>query len=278
MLHRLVADTGASLAAKFGYESNRQLLIDVVVLLLLLQNWNGAGARVGNGPFWSLGIEEQLYLLYFPLLWLRSRLQWRWTFALVFAIALGWRIVDDRLGLAHVQALSRWAEWTLGAIAADAHWDRIRLPSWCFSLPLGLLTLAVGFASRYFSWVTWLHTGIYTDLLLAGGFFMIINAVSRADWGSRSTDGSLVAFFSWIGLFSYSIYLTHEPLIVAAKQLGLRLGWGTVTITAVRLIFALVGGYLFFLIVESRFLNQASRTGLGGSAGAGEATAGARKR
>src|SRR5262249_1698146 len=51
-------------AARFGYSSIDQLVIDVVLLVLLLQNLNRSPWRVGNGPFWTLALEEQLYMLY----------------------------------------------------------------------------------------------------------------------------------------------------------------------------------------------------------------------
>ncbi len=74
--HSVLQSSPSGVAAAFGYQSSADFVVDLMLLLLLCQNLNDASMRVGNGPFWSLALEEQLYLLYFPMLWLRRRLGW----------------------------------------------------------------------------------------------------------------------------------------------------------------------------------------------------------
>ncbi|MDB4968038.1 MAG: acyltransferase 3 [Myxococcales bacterium] len=260
LLHRLLGDAGSGIGSRFGYGSTSAFLIDLAVLLLLLQNFNGASHRIGNGPFWSLAIEEHLYLLYFPLLWLRRKLGWTRTFAIVLAVTLGWRIAADFAGppFSVFHAPARWAEWVLGAIAVEAHLGRTVLPSWCYSLPLGLVLLALGLAAGSPAALAspTLHTLIFMDLILGAAFFVILNSACRAGWGAKASDGRMVRVLSRVGLFSYSIYLVHEPLIVAAKHVAIRFGWSIPAIAAARLLVAIGGGYLFFVVVERRFLNR----------------------
>ncbi len=73
VLNRLRGASDGSFAGQFGYDSLRQFWVDLVALLTLSQNLNGASLRMGNGPFWSLAVEEQLYIMYFALLWMRRR-------------------------------------------------------------------------------------------------------------------------------------------------------------------------------------------------------------
>src|SRR5262249_8758777 len=46
-----------------------------------------------NAPFWSLGLEEHLYLLYSAFLWVRNRVGiWR-VITLVAGVSLAWRLI-----------------------------------------------------------------------------------------------------------------------------------------------------------------------------------------
>jgi peptidoglycan/LPS O-acetylase OafA/YrhL len=58
---------------------------DVGLHLLLLHNFSWATAYSFNNPFWTLGIEEQLYLAYFLLVPLRARWGWPRTLAACLA-------------------------------------------------------------------------------------------------------------------------------------------------------------------------------------------------
>ena len=144
----------------------------------------------------------------------------------------------------------------LGAIAVEAYLGRIKLPAVLYSLGLGFFLLALGLGA---GWAVAYHpqwrTVVVSDFLLGCGFFVIINAACRARWGQTS-DGKVARALAQVGVFSYSIYLVHEPIIVAAKQIGVRMGWSIPVIVIARLIFAVGGGYVFFLLVEKRFLNR----------------------
>ena len=57
-----------SMPQAFGYSNRNLFATDLGSLAFQLQNITGAGRRIGNSPLWTLALEEQLYLLYFPLL------------------------------------------------------------------------------------------------------------------------------------------------------------------------------------------------------------------
>src|SRR5580658_4132343 len=113
---------GYTVASRFGYASGAQLAIDLVLLIFLMQNLNGATTRIGNGPLWSLALEEQLYLLYFPLLVLRRR-GWTLTLLVIGVATLAWRLLGGYVFVDNaswfIVGPARWFEWALGALAVE---------------------------------------------------------------------------------------------------------------------------------------------------------------
>ena len=71
-----LAALGLYLAVEVGtgrYPLNGFAVYDVLMHLLMLHNLDSRTVFSVNGVFWTLAIEEQLYLAYFALLWLRRR-------------------------------------------------------------------------------------------------------------------------------------------------------------------------------------------------------------
>ena len=145
------------------------LPFDLLTHLLLIHNlFVDYCFSLGNGPFWTLGLEEQLYALYALFLFLRRR--WpigRVTcFTLLISLAwqCGWHTVlgtDDGadqpvLGAAPL-ALGRWLKWpiglwfawVLGAVAAEAYAGAIRLPRWFSSRWTAILFALVGLSTSH---------------------------------------------------------------------------------------------------------------------------------
>ncbi len=59
-----------------GIDVTHFFVYDVVMHLLMLHNLDPHTCYSINGVFWTLAVEEQLYLAYFLLLFLRNR--WGW--------------------------------------------------------------------------------------------------------------------------------------------------------------------------------------------------------
>ncbi len=280
VFHGVLRHEGPGLVQRFGYASGAQLAIDLVFLVLLLQNLNEASDRIGNGPFWSLALEEQLYLLYFPLLWMRRTIGWPRTLVLVLVVTLGFRLgavlwAPDHLGVFLRVGPARWFEWALGALAVEIHMKRVQVPRVFSSGLLGLLvlgaTIAIDHHMRWtgpnvvaahgLSWggAPYLVGDVANDSLFGIGFFLVMNAACAHDWGNKTRPALALA---WVGIFSYSLYLTHQLALVPAKEIAFRLGLGMVPVSVARLVVPIAVGWVFFKLVERHFLtaSRASRS------------------
>ncbi len=181
-------------------------------------------ARKPLRHLWSLGIEEQYYLLWPALLYL-CRKRASATIVLLIALALisfGFNLqltASDR-SAAYYLPLTRFWELMIGS--GLAYWARAKTGAgiggrWPISARFGphlanvisilgvaaiLLSLAVINERKPFpGW--W-------ALLVCAGAALIIGAGSQA-WINRKILGSRP--FVWIGLISYPMYLWHWPLI-----------------------------------------------------------------
>ena len=200
---------------------------DLGLHLTLLHNLDMRTAYSFNPVFWTLAVEEQLYLAYFALIVLRVRFGWRKTLAICLAARVAWFVgavaVAKATGLPPVTyeaAAAHWFTWALGALSAEAAVGIIRLPAWCRNgwVALGALLSAALLA----------HVAIQPDTpkLLARGwwivsdpmwgiaFLIVINwAVTRDyTWGDRKLPHGL-KWLAAAGLISYSLYLTHDLVI-----------------------------------------------------------------
>src|SRR6185295_14367033 len=73
-----------------GINLTHFFVYDVVMHLLMLHNLDPHTCYSINGVFWTLAIEEQLYLAYFLLLFLRTRWGWGPTLMICALARVGW--------------------------------------------------------------------------------------------------------------------------------------------------------------------------------------------
>lgn len=254
---------------------------DLLTHLALVHNLTEYAGGLGNGSFWSLGMEEQLYLLYALLLVLVTTVSWRAGLGCVMAVSVAW----FALGLTGVQIVSWdawpfqfWLYWTLGAFAVDAWFGNIRLPKWCYSARVAAFLLLFGLVTRRECWELlmstqfaksswWLNPDMLdgpivsaldmfsTLFVFAVAFFIIINyCIERERTGGFNSVWSrgLVP----VGRISYSLYLTHLPVIYALQRV-VPLGNSPLLWLVRYLIYVpvcLVVGFAFYQIVERWFL------------------------
>jgi peptidoglycan/LPS O-acetylase OafA/YrhL len=248
-----LAAIALSLAAAFWWhhhfpDPGRFLGWDLGTHLLLVHNLTAEFATsLGNGAFWSLGTEEQLYALYFVLIVLMARSASSWWLAGVAAITVAWRLLTPffpatgadlgpfHLGQWFQWPLHYWLHWTLGAIAVDAWMGNRELPAWAGSLVVAIAGLALGIVvnSNTFEFLSklsfahgWLQ-GVSPALLAAAsnlgelsvllGFFCLLNWSLRAPPSPAILDLPADAF-AWIGRISYSLYLVHIPVIFVLEE------------------------------------------------------------
>ena len=135
-------------AVNSGVEINRFFVWDMTLHLLMLHNFDSHTVYSVNSVFWTLAIEEQLYLAYFLLLYIRRRWGWKWTLIACAAARVGWLVLCvglQRAGLVEIpvpeSAASHWFTWALGALSVEAMVGLVVLPRWCRDLRVGAAAL-----------------------------------------------------------------------------------------------------------------------------------------
>ena len=230
----------------------------VVTHLLLIHNlWPGDYHTI-DYPAWSIGLEWQLYLLFPPLVWLFRVRGAGFTLALTLLVTLATRVVTRGLhgpvGFALDWSPLNYALiFAAGMYAAQTTVRGLspRLPRWALTVTA---VLAFGFV---------FYRGLHGSGLETGAFALVpLGTVCLLLLASDAT--SLVhRFFAmpWLvtmGVFSYSLYLLHAPLLhvfltfLAPAPLSPFWRYGIVCFVLTPVIVGL--SYLFFLVFERPFI------------------------
>lgn len=207
---------------------------DLALHLVMLHNVTFATSYSLNGVFWTLAIEEQLYLAYFLLIPLRQRLGWGKTLIVCLGARFGWfafcfvvkRALHQELPVTEAAA-SHWFTWALGALAVEAAVGLTQLPRWCRDVRLGggvlLATAVLALASRVVSPEGMVGKALWLviDPLWGIGFFVLVNWIVAHEqrWRAAGRIPAAVQSLAALGFFSYSLYLTHELLVVYLAHL-----------------------------------------------------------
>lgn len=246
---------------------------DVSAHLLMLHNFDARTCYSINSVFWTLAIEEQLYLAYFLLLFLRRRLGWRTTLAVCFAARVAcffaltalreWKGINIPIPEA---AASHWFTWALGALAVESAFGLVKLPRWCRSLRVGALALVASAALAgllpFYESNRVLHdTGwLLLHPLWGFGFFAVLNRTVEAErgWRTSGTTPVWITRLAAVGLISYSLYLTHQLVLLEAWKFEAIPMAATLVALIVMTPLCLVFAWLFFMCFERPFLARTS--------------------
>ena len=208
----------------------------------------------GNPPLWTLAREEYLYLMYPILLAIRPRMAWYSLSALLagLSVAIQYGFVrltnnPDTTWLLLFSAPALWIQWQLGVVAADAYRGAIRLPVFWQQARWVPIWLVLGYLFRP------------GTIFLGLGFFTLVNACARREQQGRWPAAGLVGAITRVGLWSYSLYLVHFPVITIALAASRRVVPEVgVTGFVVRAFFltavCCVAARLFFQLVERHFV------------------------
>jgi peptidoglycan/LPS O-acetylase OafA/YrhL len=211
----------------------------IIAHLFMVHNWLPDVMFTINGPLWSVAMEMQIYML-FPL------------------IVLGWKRFGTIWMLASTFLLSHLVFFLSGHRGPANYLFIFVLGAWAANLSPGKRNMVYLKSMFYICMIAFLALpdikDVYSDLLVGVGVscMMAVCAQTTLFW-PRSVLS--LRFFTWLGGFSYSIYLIHSVL----QSIYLRMPWIP---AGFPLLFFLLGiipiilgvSYLFHMTIERPFM------------------------
>ena len=169
---------------------------------------------------WSLGVEEQFYLIYPVLLLILSRAGLKPATPLLLLAAFGFLVcyfytVIDTSGAFYLLPARFFQFLVGGALAVLVH-ERF-LQSLLMKNYFTGLSLVVGLCLIVYSCVAFgqvVYPGAYALGPSLGTLLVIFSGSSSKAPGSIGSSILENPLFTWVGRISYSLYLTHWPIIV----------------------------------------------------------------
>jgi peptidoglycan/LPS O-acetylase OafA/YrhL len=227
-------------------------------------------SQTPNGAFWSIAVEWQIYFAFPVLLWLGRR----WGIEVAVALAVAAALLAHaaaRLGgpLEKLDGLTPqfFALFALGVLAVKlghgVNGRRLRRPLVAIAL-VAALAVVVAALVRGSAWVV--DRYFYVDLLagLAVACWLCLLVMGRLTVGRRVLASRAARR---LGLFSYSTYLIHGPIVVVLSRhvtgrLDVPAPARFAALLVLGLPLVLVLSYGFHLVFEAPFLRRRERRAL----------------
>ncbi len=218
-------------------------------LLRIANDYFGGPSQLNSFTHtWSLGVEEQFYLLFPLILWLFLRQQGSpririFCVAIVAAAALSlalFAVIGTRQPMAsfYLMPLRFW-ELAAGCLIAMIHDQRERPDGtrrqWLENGIVILILVTLMFPPQL---------ALFANIAVVTGTAAALAALSQGSLANRVLTGKVAAY---LGKRSYSLYLWHWPVLVISRYTGGLDGWSVPI--AVSLIFAIA--HVSYRYVES---------------------------
>lgn len=209
----------------YGQGTTRDLVINLLCLITFSLNfetlfgWMNGGSSLMLGHFWSLGVEEQFYLMFAPLLrWSKNKMVW-FILSLIllgFLTSLFWETLANdvlRLNLSPLQihdsfynfTINRFFYFGLGGFLAWLVFNNKLTPQYPlpknahYALQLAFLIPALFYLFR---WVYFTESEWFLNGLLAVGFV----GVAISDYSLFRLE---YQWLKYLGKISFGIYIFH---------------------------------------------------------------------
>jgi len=233
-------------------------IASIITHILLIHNLSSEWIYNINGPMWSVATEFQIYFI-FPILifiWRKYNL----IAAFIFAMVLGF-IIPFKFHLLHPWYLGLFAMGMAASIicfSKEEQYVKIKNKiNWSLASKLsiiGLLLIPILTYKRVDIKLLESYAGVLICIILIN--FTLI------EMGAKKRPVMLKLFNTkfaiYLGVFSYSIYLIHSPLLgffnLLILDYSLSINIRLLIMFAVFIPIALIISYLFHVLVERRFM------------------------
>lgn len=185
---------------------------DVGLHLVFIHNFHPDALYSINPVFWSLGVEAQWYLLVPFFVWIVARQHGKWALLglVILSSVLRWIWFTPELVWLTEQFIGFSAAFVAGTLAAKN--PRVWAPLALLSLPMLIWGgMGVPGLSQIFGENTLPAISAIYRPLLAASFAGAVAFVA-------SIPPHLGSPLSWLGAISYSLYLTHVPILITFSQ------------------------------------------------------------
>jgi peptidoglycan/LPS O-acetylase OafA/YrhL len=230
---------------------------------LLLHNWSPTWGYQINGPFWSVASEWQIYF-FFPLLLLPAWRRFGMPGALLAAAAVGYAPLLFAPAASMVAIPWYLLLFALGMGAAAIGFSSNELSARLRPLPWRPLSTALWLGCALFSVAAgkiWFANKPITDLLMGLAMATLLLSLTGRALGPK--PGWLLSLLESrplvrLGHFSYSLYLTHLPLLALGyfwlRELGMARAPTALLLLVAGGPISVAAAYVFYLVVEKRFI------------------------
>jgi peptidoglycan/LPS O-acetylase OafA/YrhL len=240
---------------------------DLPLHLLMLHNLMPNTIESIDGAFWSLALEWQLYLIFPIFILIASRKGFGFLFAVAGIITIAWQIFAIHLLGSHSETTlsqviyralpGRLFEFGIGMFSAFA----VARPKKLYSVIAAPLAAVLAIPTIYYL----IHHGTYgllIDQIWGIIFGCCIILMARVP-EQKFTGNIVLSPLTKIGVFSYSIYLIHQPLMGLLNTTTLHLniaGPKYAAFSLIRILVLVLMGYLFFLVFEKPWMTHKGNT------------------